>query len=170
LRDFLRGYWMYLAGIAILWFGLFWQARNEIVRVPEESSGMRQALKANSLYIFTQHSDQKLKPGDIVYVAFERITATGGLDTRPWFGRVVALEGERVEMRDGRLYVNGRRRALPFVEPSDPRRLKDPVFQMEEVLVPRGCVFVLMDDRTDILDSRILGPIPLDAIVAFRRR
>lgn len=154
----------------ILWFGLFWQARNEIVRVPEGSSGMRQALKANSLYIFTQFRGQRLKHGDIVYVVFERISRTGTLEESPWFGRVVATEGERVAMKDGRIYVNGKRRAVAFVEPADPRRLKDAPFQMEEVVVPRGCVFVLMDDRTDIIDSRIMGPIPLDMVVAFRRR
>ncbi len=170
MKDFLRGYWMYLLGVAILWFGLYWQGRNEVVRVPEGSSGMREALKANSLYIFTQYRGQKLKPGDVVYVVFKRLSSTGGLEDMGWFGRVAAVEGERISMKDGRVYVNGRRRAIPFVEPSDPQRLKDAPFQMEEVPVPRGCVFVMVDDRTDIVDSRIMGPIPLEAVVAFRRR
>ena len=170
MKDFLRGYWPYLLGLVVLWFGLYWQAHNEVVRVPESASGMRQALKANSLYIFTQYRGQRLKPGDIVYVLFERVSSTGALEKRAWLGRVVALAGERVAMREGRIYVNGKRRAVPFVEPADPRRLKDPPFQMEEVVVPQDCVFVLVDDRTDIVDSRIMGPVPLETIVAFRRR
>ena len=170
MKDFLRGYWMYFLGVAALWFGLYWQGHNEVVRVPEGLSGMREAFKVNPFYIFTQYRGQKLKPGDVVYVVFKRLSRTGGIEDIGWLGRVAAVEGERISMRDGRVYVNGRRRPIPFVEPSDLQRLKDAPFQMGEVPVPHGCVFVLMDDRTDIVDSRIMGPIPLGAVVAFRRR
>ncbi|RKY14908.1 MAG: signal peptidase I [Planctomycetota bacterium] len=170
MKDFLRGYWLYFLGIAALWLGLYWQGRNEVVRVPQRLGGMRGALKVNSLYIFTQYRGQRLNPGDVVYVAFKRMSRTGGLTDTGWFGRVAAVEGERISMRNGRVYVNGRRRALPLVQPSDPRQLVEAQFQMEEVPVPRGCVFVLTDDRSDIVDSRIMGPIPLWAVTAFRRR
>jgi len=170
MRDFLRGYWMYFFCIAVLWFGLYWQGHNEVVRVPEGTGGMRGALKINSLYVFTQYRGQRLKPGDVVYVVFKHLSRTGDLTDVGWFGRVAAVEGERISMRNGRVYVNGKRRALPLAQTSDPRQLESAQFQMEEVPVPRGCVFVLADDRSDIVDSRIMGPIPLWAVTAFRRR
>ncbi|QWZ08704.1 signal peptidase I [Nocardioides panacis] len=75
--------------------------------------------------------------------------------------RVVALAGERVELRDGRLYVDGHRRVEPYADPT----LIDSVY-FGPVLVPAGHVFVLGDNRADSRDSRHFGAVALSRLEA----
>ena len=73
--------------------------------------------------------------------------------------RVVALAGDRVGLADGRLVVNGHRRAEAYVDLGS----VDGVYFGPEV-VPAGSVFVMGDDRADSVDSRDFGPVPLDRV------
>jgi signal peptidase I len=74
--------------------------------------------------------------------------------------RVIALEGETVEARGGRVVVNGRELVEPYL-PADVATA-----DFGPVVVPDGHVFVLGDNRDDSLDSRFtLGPVPEDRIV-----
>ncbi len=74
--------------------------------------------------------------------------------------RVVALAGDRVGLADGRLVVNGHRRAEAYVDLAS----VDSVYFGPEV-VPAGSVFVMGDDRADSVDSRDFGPVPLDRVL-----
>lgn len=79
--------------------------------------------------------------------------------------RVVATAGETVGVRQGRLYVNGRAVAQPYIQYWDPT-------SFGTVVVPKGDVFVLGDNRPDSEDSRYFGPVPIrnitgQAIFAF---
>jgi signal peptidase I len=74
--------------------------------------------------------------------------------------RVVGLAGDRVEIWDGRLVVNGRRRAESYADP----KAIDSVF-FGPVQVPAGAVFVLGDNRGDSEDSRDFGAVREDAIL-----
>ncbi len=74
--------------------------------------------------------------------------------------RVVALEGEVVEARGGRVVVNGRELLEPYLPPDVGTDDFGPV------TVPADHVFVLGDNRGDSRDSRFeLGPVPEDRIV-----
>jgi signal peptidase I len=73
--------------------------------------------------------------------------------------RIVALGGDTVAIRDGRLYVDGRRVVEPY---ADPRRIDSVYFG--PVHVPRGHVFVLGDNRAFSEDSRKFGPVPVTAV------
>lgn len=78
-------------------------------------------------------------------------------------GRVMAVEGERIRIDGGEVYVNGEQ-----VKDTYRKRLKLEEFY-PELIVPAGCVFVLTDVRhkrgADRYDSRNLGPVPLEAIM-----
>jgi signal peptidase I len=77
--------------------------------------------------------------------------------------RVVGLPGERIELRDGRMHVNGVPIAEPFVDPgyatADYSRtwLCPPVHG--------GMVALLGDLRDGSEDSRHIGPIPAACLV-----
>lgn len=78
--------------------------------------------------------------------------------------RVVALGGDRVEIRNDVLYLNGKPQAEPFVEHT--RRRKAPGYRdhMPLLVVPAGHMFVMGDNRDDSEDSRYFGPVPLDSV------
>ncbi len=73
--------------------------------------------------------------------------------------RVVGLPGEKVEIRDGHVYINGELLEEPFLtEGMHPGR-------NITVTVPPLHVYVLGDNRNHSNDSRSFGPVPLENVV-----
>jgi signal peptidase I len=98
--------------------------------------------------------------GDVV--VFERPPNTSNgedAEIKDLIKRVVGLEGDTVETRDGRLYVNRELIDEPYLEPGTRTDMSEPV------TVPDDHVFVMGDNRTDSADSRVFGPIDEDTIV-----
>lgn len=77
--------------------------------------------------------------------------------TRDYVKRCVAVGGDTVEMRLGRLYVNGLLKEEPYVGFPG-------LFEMKSVTVPEDCIFVLGDHRTNSEDSRMFGPVKLSLV------
>jgi signal peptidase I len=74
--------------------------------------------------------------------------------------RVVALPGETVEGRGGKVYINGAPLAEPYVEP-----LCHGTGQFAKVTVPAGMLWVMGDNRCNSSDSRVFGPIDENLVV-----
>jgi signal peptidase I len=93
------------------------------------------------------------KPGDVV------VFRPPSAPTEEYIKRVVAVGGDTVEVRDGRLIVDGVVR--------DEAYLKDAVMagQFKPVTVPPGSFFVMGDNRNDSGDSRMFGPVAGTAIL-----
>ncbi|KAL1192763.1 Thylakoidal processing peptidase 1 [Cardamine amara subsp. amara] len=72
--------------------------------------------------------------------------------------RIVASEGDWVEVRDGKLLVNDIVQEEDFV-------LEPMSYAMEPMFVPIGHVFVLGDNRNKSCDSHNWGPLPIENIV-----
>jgi signal peptidase I len=73
--------------------------------------------------------------------------------------RVVGLPGETVEIKDGRVYINGEALDEPFTAEETRSR------RYEKVTVPPLHVFVLGDNRNRSNDSRSFGPVHINDIV-----
>ncbi len=93
-----------------------------------------------------------IRRGDVV--AFRHDAPT----PETYIKRIVGLPGERVEVRDGVVSVNGRTLAEPYVEFPD-RRSAAPV------VVPPNTYYVLGDNRADSDDSRTWGVLAASDIV-----
>lgn len=90
--------------------------------------------------------------GDIVIFRYP------GNESQDFIKRVVALPGERVAIRDGEVFVNGR----PLDEPYE---AEPPDYEMLEITVPEGEYFVLGDNRNHSADSHVWGFVPRKNLV-----
>ena len=73
--------------------------------------------------------------------------------------RVVAVEGDVVEVREGgTLYVNGAPRDEPFTA-------EKAAYVLPPLKVPSGCVFVLGDNRNASFDSHYWGFLPVKNVI-----
>jgi signal peptidase I len=79
----------------------------------------------------------------------------------PFIKRVIGLPGDRVEIRDGLVYVNGVELDEPYVfeGPTEASVLGD------VIVVPPGSYFAMGDHRSDSTDSRVFGFIERDDII-----
>jgi signal peptidase I len=92
--------------------------------------------------------------------------------------RVVGLPGDRLQAKDGKLYVNGVAQEEPYVhktngvtDPTNPSgtiagtTMSQPWGLSDEYTVPQGHYFMMGDNRTNSDDSRVWGPVPEDDLI-----
>jgi signal peptidase I len=112
----------------------------------------------------TLHSDQRLvvekvsyrfhgpRRGDIVVLKSPQQSA------ELLIKRVIGLPGEAIEIREGRVYVNGQELDEPYLERSKGGN-------WGPTIVPPLHIFVLGDNRGFSNDSRAFGMVPIKSII-----
>ena len=84
--------------------------------------------------------------------------------------RVIGLPGERILIRNGVVYINGRVLHEPYLKGTPAwtvnANLTDPGGNPEGMLIPKGFYFVMGDNRNHSSDSRFFGPVARSAIEA----
>jgi signal peptidase I len=83
--------------------------------------------------------------------------------------RVIGLPGDTIGTVDGRVTIDGRVLAEPWLPVPRPQTIPSPLAAPYSLnhpfVVPAGEYFVMGDNRTDSEDSRYFGPIPGSLIV-----
>jgi len=81
------------------------------------------------------------------------------LGAEDYIKRIVAVGGDTVEVRSGRLYLNGLAQDESYLK--EQRVLG----RYEEFVVPEGSYFMMGDNRNNSGDSRVFGPVEKGAIL-----
>lgn len=113
--------------------------------------------------------------GDVVAISrFKGVDEALGISSGiAGVGRIVGLQGEVIGAIGGLLYICER---LPDAvvglqtedgceNPSELAFLKTPTPDFGPIEIPVGTIWVMSDDRSGLIDSRVYGPVPQSAIV-----
>ena len=93
--------------------------------------------------------------GNFIYYGLE-------IGKTSYIKRIIAFEGEHVELKDGKVYVNGEKleeKYLPNDLVTEPQNSN-----LVDFVVPEGYIFAMGDNRQYSLDCRAFGCIPKNKI------
>ena len=76
--------------------------------------------------------------------------------------RVIAIPGEHIQIKDGKVYINGEEFKEDYLSEDVITKPEDG--QFIDLIVPEGTVFVMGDNRGHSADSRRFGCVPYDKI------
>jgi signal peptidase I len=86
---------------------------------------------------------------------------TAAQSSQSFIKRVVALGGDTLAVKGGHVIRNGKQASEPFTAPCNSDICDFP----KSIVIPKGYVFMMGDNRGDSDDSRLWGPVPLDWVV-----
>ncbi len=119
-----------------------------------EMTSMLETLYPNDLVLVDKLTYRFTSPKRGEVVVF---TPPNNLSDK-YIKRVIGLPGERIEIRNGKTYINGKPLDEPYIyTPME--------YDYGPVEIPEGTVFVMGDNRGVSLDSRSFGPIEITRIV-----
>jgi signal peptidase I len=96
----------------------------------------------------------KIKRGDIISFKYD--------DTKYLIKRIIGLPGDKIEYKEGQLYVNDELSEESYIYDNPD---KTNVLTKDFGIVPDDYYFVLGDNRDDSLDSRFIGNVPKEDII-----
>ena len=79
-------------------------------------------------------------------------------NTEALIKRIVGVEGDTIEVKNNKLYVNG-------VEQLEPYTNESPEYELAPLKVPPGMLLVLGDNRNHSFDSHIWGFLPSENVI-----
>lgn len=124
---------------------------------------------------FARITNNQILPerGEIVIFVKHGIAQFGEPADKQLIKRVIALPGERIVVRDGKITIYNSEHTEGFSPDTDGTYevIDDFTSGTIDMTIPEGHVFVAGDNRGNSLDSRAFGPVSTDDIVgslAFR--
>jgi signal peptidase I len=83
-------------------------------------------------------------------------------DGTPYIKRVIGIGGDKVDIHDGKVFVNGTALTEPYLYEGQPTTVSG---DQSSWVVPSGDLFVMGDHRQDSADSRLFGTIARSSVI-----
>ena len=130
--------------------------RGDIItfEAPSEMYLTESQIEANDVTAKYEY-EPKSVVGKFVYYVLE-------ISKTSYIKRVIALPGEHVEIKDGKVYINGEEFKEDYLQPGVVTDLSKG--ELSDFVVPENCVFAMGDNRSQSTDCRAFGCIPLEKI------
>ena len=130
--------------------------RGDIItfEAPSEMYLTESQIEANDVTAKYEY-EPKSVVGKFVYYVLE-------ISKTSYIKRVIALPGEHVEIKDGKVYINGEEYKEDYLQPGVVTDLSKG--ELSDFVVPENCVFAMGDNRSQSIDCRAFGCIPLEKI------
>lgn len=77
--------------------------------------------------------------------------------------RVIALPGEHVQIKDGKVYINDKELQEDYLQEGVKTEIKEGI-GFDDFVVPNNTVFAMGDNRENSIDCRNFGCVPLEKI------
>ena len=149
-----------VAEVVVLAFILYFGISFAVQAVHVEGLSMFATLDNND-YLIANKIDYRLhapQRGDIVIL---RPPTNNSTD---FIKRIIALPGERLLIRDGQVFINGRMLVEPYLPEAWTQDNDWPANGTDGEVMPANEYFVMGDNRNRSQDSRFFGPIGRDRI------
>jgi len=78
--------------------------------------------------------------------------------SKAYIKRLIGIEGDRIAVRDGKVYRNGEALNEPYIAEA-------PKYRMRPVIVPKGYYWMMGDNRNYSNDSHIWGFLPKENVI-----
>lgn len=132
---------------------LFFAINTISARIRVDGSSMEPTLHSGEFMIVNKLAYKLGSPqvGDVVVFHFP------GNPEQEYIKRIIGLPGDRVDIREGMVSVNGQALNEPYIA-------APPAYE-ESLTIPPGMLFVLGDNRNNSSDSHSWGPVALDQVV-----
>jgi len=98
-----------------------------------------------------------IQRGDIVTISVPES------ENSPLVKRIIALENDTIEIRDGQVYINGKVLKEDYLLENKTDMLFNS--QYNNIEIPKGYVYVMGDNRQYSNDSRYIGPVKASKII-----
>ncbi|MEO0541007.1 MAG: signal peptidase I [Cyanobacteria bacterium P01_A01_bin.105] len=124
------------------------------------SAAMAPTLQRNERILVDRQAYAKQPPqrGDIVFFYPPYNAVSPNAQNAPFVSRVVGLPGEKIEVKGGKVFIDGT--ALTENYTTHP-----PDYVLEATAIPEGQYFTLSDNRSSAYDSHAWGTVPEDHMI-----
>jgi len=153
-------YIKFFGALALIYIGFtIWQSRDMIV-IPMDHFQMSPSFSPKKFHTGLRlETWAKLEYGDVVYYDYPYKPDQNRKEIL-FFARVIGLPGDRIAIKNGKVYRNGKALEENYVQESDAA-----TDNLSEIIIPKEHCYLLVDNRKNYTrelyfrDSRSLGPI-----------